>query len=269
MILTTQSDMPMAVFPQFNETGIVSHGVSTRNGGVSTGTWASLNLGFNRGDAYADVMENYNRFTAALDISISDTVFSAQTHGVTLRHAFVSDRGKGIGRSSDFHQIDGLYTNDPGVALVTHFADCVPLLFLDPVKRVIAASHSGWRGTAAEIGRITVETLNKEFGCDPEDILAGIGPSIGPCCFEVDTPVASEFIKKPAWIPYVTGPYGADKYKVDLWSVNKQILLDAGLLPEHIDCCPVCTCCNEKLFYSHRRDGGKRGSMAAVICLKM
>ncbi|MDR2649665.1 MAG: peptidoglycan editing factor PgeF [Clostridiales bacterium] len=266
MELITHNNMPIAVFPRFLETGLVSHGISTRAGGVSSGAWESLNLGFHRGDDRSNVMENFRRFTDALGVPLQNTVFSAQTHGTYLRRVYDSDKGKGIG-PSDISQTDGLYTNEPGVALVTFCADCAPLLFFDPVKKVIAASHSGWRGTAAQIGRITVETLNNEFGCNPKDILAGVGPSIGPCCFETDAPVAGEFLKNPAWVPYVKGPYGADKYKVDLWRVNKQILEDAGLDPRHIDCEPVCTRCNENLFYSHRRDGGKRGSLAAIICL--
>jgi len=265
--LLTQNDITWAAFNHFTETGVVTHGISARLGGVSTDAWASLNLAFRRGDSEAHVMENLRRFTGLLGVSPDDTVFSAQTHTVNLRRVFASDRGKGIG-PTDIRETDGLYTNDPCVALVTFYADCVPLLFLDPVKKVIAASHSGWRGTAAEIGRVTVETLNREFGCSPQDMLAGVGPSIGPCCFEVDAPVAEAFSRKPAWAPFVSGPYGANKYKVDLWRVNRQILLDAGLAPGHIDCDPLCTCCNEKLFYSHRRDGGKRGAMAAIICLK-
>ena len=267
MQINTDKGMPVCVFQHFDETGAVLHGISTRQGGVSSGAWASLNLGLRRGDREPDVMENLSRFLTALDIPLSDAVFSAQTHTVNLRRVYAADRGKGIG-PTDIRNTDGLYTDEPGVALVTFYADCVPLLFLDPFKKIIAASHSGWRGTAAEIGRITVETLVREFGCDPKDILAGIGPSIGPCCFEVDEPVAVQFAKNSAWAPYVAGPYGANKYKVDLWRINRQILLDAGLTPGHIDCEPPCTCCDEQLFYSHRRDGDKRGTMAAVICLK-
>ena len=265
--IITYNAIPISIFEHFHATGLVAHGISTRQGGVSTGKWSSLNLGFHRGDAEANVHENYRRFAAALDIPLADTVFSAQTHTVNLRRVYSSDRGKGLG-PTDIRETDGIYTNEPSVALVTFYADCVPLLFLDPVKKVIAASHSGWRGTAAEIGRVTVEALNREFGCDPKDILAGIGPSIGPCCFEVDELVAAEFLKKPAWVPYVSGPYGANKYKVDLWRINKQILLDAGIPRGNIDCEPACTCHNKELFYSHRRDGDIRGTMAAIICLK-
>jgi len=266
--LITINDIPMAVFPPFSDAGLVLHGISTRLGGISSGVWASMNLGFHRGDEETDVSENYRRFASALGISPENTVFSAQTHTVNLRRVYASDRGKGLG-PTDIRQTDGLYTDEPDVALVTFYADCVPLLFFDPVKKVIAASHSGWRGTAGEIGRVTVGALQREFGCNPKDILAGIGPSIGPCCFEVDEPVAAEFSKKPEWLPYISQPYGENKYKVDLWRINRQILLDAGLLPENIDCDPICTCCHEDLFYSHRRDGGVRGTMAAVICLRI
>ena len=257
----------MVVFPAFQKTGKVLHGISTRMGGVSTNEWASLNLQFRPGDSRANVLENFSRFSEAIGFSLEDTVFSAQTHSTNLRRIYASDKGKGIG-PSDIQCTDGLHTNEPNIALVTFCADCVPLLFFDPIRNVVAASHSGWRGTVDEIGRITVETLIEEYSCEPKDILAGIGPSIGPCCFEAEEPVASEFLEKPKWEAYVKGPNAAGKYKIDLWQINKQMLSDAGLLPEHIDCEPMCTSCNEKLFFSHRRDGDKRGAMATVICLK-
>jgi len=261
------NNVPMVVFPALEKTGKVLHGISTRMGGVSTDEWASLNLQFRPGDSKDNVMENYSRFSDALGFSLEDTVFSAQTHSTNLRRIFASDRGKGIG-PSDIQSTDGLHTNEPGVVLVTFCADCAPLLFFDPIRKVVAASHSGWQGTVKEIGRLTVEALVSEYGCEPGDILAGIGPSIGPCCFEADSPVALQFLEKPAWASYVQGPDGNGKYKIDLWQINRQMLSDAGLLPEHIDCEPMCTCCNEKLFFSHRRDGDKRGAMATVICLK-
>jgi len=261
------NNVPMVVFPALQKTEHVSHGISTRMGGVSTDAWASLNLQLRRGDSETNVVENFSRFTAALGIPLANTVFSAQTHSTNVRRVFDSDRGKGIG-PSDIECTDGLHTNEPNTALVTFCADCVPILFFDPNKKVIAAAHSGWRGTVAEIGRIMVETLVKEYGCEPGDILAGIGPSVGPCCFEVDPPVTSEFLEKPNWANYIKEPDSSGKSKIDLWQINKQILIDAGLLPEHIDCEPICTCCNEKLFYSQRRDGDKRGAMATVICLK-
>jgi YfiH family protein len=265
MEIRKRNNISLTTFPMFEATGLVCHGSSTRKGGISNGVWAELNLGFNRGDKDEWVLENFRLFAQALDISADSLVFCDQVHGTNLRKVGVTDRNKGIG-PSDIRETDGLYTNEPGVTLVTFSADCVPLLFLDPVKRVIGAAHAGWRGTAALIGAKMVQTLINEYNCYPPDILAGIGPSIGHCCFEVDTPVAEVFSQ--VWKPFVTPGKESGKFNIDLWSINKYILLSEGLLPEHIDCTQICTCCHPELFFSHRRDNINRGSMASMICLK-
>ncbi|MDR1913462.1 MAG: peptidoglycan editing factor PgeF, partial [Clostridiales bacterium] len=176
-----------------------------------------------------------------------------------------ADRGKGF-FPSDIKQTDGLYTNVPNLALATFSADCAPILFLDPVKKVIAAIHSGWRGTAARIAQKLIAALNKEFKSNPADILAGIGPSIGPCCFEVDSPVAEQFSD---WREFIIEgkAQNKEKFNVDLWRINESMLIEAGLKPENIDCAPLCTCCNSDLYFSHRRDKDARGSMASIISL--
>jgi YfiH family protein len=239
-------------------------------GGVSSGPFASLNLGYGRGDDGHNVDENFKRFCGALDIDPCDMVFCAQVHKTNLRRVYTCDRGKGYNRESDIRETDGLCTNDPGVALVTFSADCAPVLFLDPVNRAIAAVHAGWRGTVAKIAALMVKMMSAEFGSKPENIFAGIGASIGPCCFEVDRPVADEFEE---WGQYVTEDPASDdgltKYHVNLWEVNRAILLSAGLLPEHVDHRAVCTCCNPDLYFSHRRDKNARGSMASVIALSL
>jgi YfiH family protein len=152
------------------------------------------------------------------------------------------------------------------VALVTQYADCTPLLFCDPVKGVIATSHAGWRGTASLIGKVTVEKMTNEFGSDPKDIIAGIGPCIGQCCYEVDDPVYSEFSK----IDFleqdkIFTPKGNGKYMLDLVEANRQILVNSGILPQNIDASDICTCCNCEDLHSHRATGGKRGNLAAII----
>jgi YfiH family protein len=271
MVKNSVNGVTFFSFPLLDQTGLVKHGFSSRVGGVSEGQWAELNLGLHNGDEPDRVTENYRRFAEAVGVTADSMVLSAQVHKTNLRKVGAADRGKGIG-PSDIRETDGLYTSEPGVTLVTFYADCVPLLFLDPVKRVIAASHSGWRGTAAEIGKITVQTLQREYGSNPADIMAGIGPSIGPCCFEVGADVAEVFLGHQGWAEFVSEPYqliadGPLKYKVDLWRVNRAILISAGLLPEHIDCDPLCTCCHPDLFYSHRRSGAARGSMAALLAL--
>ena len=149
---------------------------------------------------------------------------------------------------------------------MTQYADCTPLLFFDPKNRVIAASHSGWRGTVQEIGRITVERMVRDFGCDPADILAGIGPCIGNCCYEVDETVYREFGK----IGYLHRedfftPTGNGKYMLDLGEANRLILLHAGIKSENMDVSDLCTCCENEELFSHRATGWQRGNLAMVI----
>ena len=178
------------------------------------------------------------------------------------------DIGKGIFRERDYSDIDGLVTNEKDVVLVTQYADCTPLAFYDPVKRVVAASHGGWRGTVAEIARKTVEKMTEEFGSDPADILCGIGPNIGQCCYEVDDPVINE-INKLSYLelPSCYTVKGGGKYMLDLREVNREILIHAGVKPENIDVADLCTCCNSDIFHSHRATKGKRGTLALMIAL--
>ncbi|MDR0999736.1 MAG: peptidoglycan editing factor PgeF [Clostridiales bacterium] len=268
MVLNSKEGLTFSTFGILTNTGLVRHGGSTRVGGVSPNPFESLNLGYGRGDDIANVNENFKRLCEALDINPNDMVFCAQTHKANLRRVCASDRGKGYNKESDIRETDGLCTNDANVALVTFSADCVPILFLDPINRAIAAAHAGWRGTVARIASLMVKKMNEEFGSKPEDIVAGIGASIGQCCFEVDRPVAREFKEWNEYVSEAISPATQQvKYHVDLWGVNRAILISAGLMPEHIDSNALCTCCNPDLYFSHRRDKDARGSMASIILL--
>ena len=185
--------VPYLSFPLFRDTGLVTDGFSTRLGGVSEGCFSSLNLSFDRGDDRAAVAENFRRMGEALGVRCEDMVLSQQTHTTNIRIVTDEDRGKGITRERDYTDIDGLITNVPGICLVTTYADCVPLYFLDPVKKVIALSHSGWRGTVGKIGKKTVELMHDNFGSDPADILAAVGPSVCQDCYEVSADVIDRF----------------------------------------------------------------------------
>ena len=194
--------VPYLSFPMLRDTGLVTDGFSTRLGGVSEGCFSSLNLSFDRGDDRAAVAENFRRMGEALGIRCEDMVLSQQTHTTNIRIVTDEDRGKGITRERDYTDIDGLITNVPGICLVTTYADCVPLYFLDPVKKVIALSHSGWRGTVGKIGKKTVELMHEEFGSEPADILAAIGPSVCQDCYEVSADVTDRFrevFDRSAW----------------------------------------------------------------------
>ena len=260
-------DLVYYSFPAFEAVEGVRHGFSTRLGGVSEGIFASMNLSFTRGDDSAAVRENFDRFCAAIRVNAEDVVISAQTHTANVKIVTAEDRGRGITREKEYTDVDGLITGDPNVVLCTQYADCVPLFFVDPVKRVVATSHAGWRGTAAGIAAVTVSKMVAEYGCDPADILAGIGPSIGHCCFEVDTPVYDAFCQVEVFDDTCYTDNGGDKYHIDLWQVNRNWMRKAGLLPEHITVTDLCTRCHPDLFWSHRKTGNDRGSLAAFIAL--
>lgn len=262
--------VPYLSFSMFRDTGLVTDGFSTRLGGVSEGCFSSLNLSFDRGDDRAAVAENFRRMGEALSVHCEDMVLSQQTHTTNIRIVTDEDRGKGITRERDYTDIDGLITNVPGICLVTTYADCVPLYFLDPVKKVIALSHSGWRGTVGKIGKKTVELMHDNFGSDPADILAAVGPSVCQDCYEVSADVIDRFkevFDRSVWDELFYGkPDG--KYQLDLWKANEKIFLEAGIRKEHIAVTNVCTHCNSGILYSHRAMGDKRGNLCAFLTLK-
>lgn len=255
-------------FPKIEALKITNHAFSTRLGGVSTGIFSSMNLSFNRGDDKAFVLKNYEILCNAENIGIENLVLSCQTHTNNVKIVGKEHCGTGITKPS-FSDVDGLITNERGVALVTQYADCTPLVFCDPVKRVIATSHAGWRGTVKEIGKVTVEKMQEAFGSNPQDIIAGIGPCIGQCCYEVDDPVFNEF-KKLEYLDFesIFTIKGDGKYMLNLVEANRQILLNCGILPENIDCSDICTCCNADSLHSHRASKGQRGNLALIIELK-
>lgn len=248
--------------------GGVAHGFSTRLGGVSRGEWASLNLGLTRGDDPACVEENYRRFLGAVGAEGNRVAMCNQVHGSTVRTITSADTKTRLYQSSA-GEADGLMTAIPGVTLVVFASDCVPILLYDPVRRVVAAVHAGWRGTAAGIASVAVEQMKTVYGCRPEHILAAIGPSIGPCCFETneDVPNAITASLNAAALPYMSIRENG-KFAVDLRGINVRRLEQAGLNPEQIACCTLCTACSRERFWSHRQMGDRRGSMAAAIQLK-
>ena len=248
--------------------GGVAHGFSTRRGGVSEGMWESLNLGVGRGDDPDHVRENYRRFFAAAGVKAGQVAMTNQIHGGVVRtvttadlHADPCDK---VG-----YEADGLMTDLPGVALVVYSADCIPILFYDPVRRVIAAVHAGWRGTAAGIATAAVQRMESVYGSERGDILAAIGPGIGPDCFETheDVPNAMTAALSTAVLQHIRIKENG-KFAVDLKAINAMRLEQAGLEPAHIAVSDLCTACHPDRFWSHRIQGTSRGSMAAVIQLQ-
>lgn len=254
-------------FPAFEAIPFVRHGFSTRLGGVSEGIYTSMNLSFTRGDEDDRVRENFARFCAAIGVNHEKVVVSAQEHHTTIYNATAADCGRGVLRERGYTDVDGLLTDEPDVILCTQYADCVPLFFVDPVRRVVGTSHAGWKGTVARIGDVTVQRMCDDYGCRREDIRAAIGPSIGPCCFEVDEPVYEAF---SALDVFDDGCYRrrGEKFDIHLWEVNRRILRQAGLREEHITVTDLCTKCHADVFWSHRVCGSQRGSLAAFIGMK-
>lgn len=262
-----KKQVPIITFDSLSNTGIVIHGFSTRKGGVSKGYFSSMNLGLTRGDNENDVKNNFKIMADELKIPYGDMVLSAQTHTVNVRIVTSKDKGKGIIIPKDYDNVDGLITNEPGIPLVTFYADCVPLFFLDAKNKVIALAHSGWRGTVKKMGYVTVKTMEKEYGSRPEDIIACIGPSICQKCYEVSEDVAEEFEKafKSSEMFYKKEN---GRYQLDLWKANEMVLLEAGIDAAHIENRKICTCCNSEYLFSHRASGGKRGNLGAFMMLK-
>ena len=245
-----------------------AHGFSTRLGGISPAPWDSLNLGANRGDSPQRVAENFRRFCAAVGTDSHALIKNHQVHGDLVRPVTRADILDAPETPGQFNA-DGLITDQPGLCLTVYSADCTPVLFYDPVRRCIAAVHAGWRGTAIGIAARAAEAMIRDYGCKPEHILAAVGPCISACCFEThaDVPDGLRAGLGSDADPYITPLPGGEKYKVDLKGANARWLELAGLDPAHISVCPACTACQPDTFWSHRRLGTERGSMAAMIQL--
>ena len=243
----------------------VPHCFTTRLGGVSKGYLSSLNIGLHRGDDPENVRQNFQILADALDIVPKDFVLTKQIHSDIVRKVGRADRGQHMVEGAS-PECDALITNEPGVALVIFTADCTPILFHDPVTGAVGAAHAGWRGTAMGIAAKTVEAMVREFGCDPGNIRAAIGPNIGFCCFETDRDVPDAMVKAlgEEAKPFIR-PSG-DKYYVNLKEINALWLRRAGV--EHIEISDACTACQHDIFWSHRVTRGERGSQGAIIVCK-
>lgn len=275
LCVNRKGDLEYLTYPMLSGTGIVTHMISTRLGGVSTGMFSTMNYSYMRGDDKAAVDENFRRTAQIFGTGADAFVCSDQTHTTNVRVVSEADRGKGVVRPKDYQDVDGLVTNVSGLILSTFYADCVPLLFVDPVHRAIGCSHSGWRGTVAEMGRVTAETMEREYGSRPEELLAAIGPSICQDCYEVGKDVAEPFRELFSQEKYafvnpeeIVAKGRDDRYQLDLWKANEAVLLAAGLLREHICVTDLCTCENPDYLFSHRASKGKRGNFGAFLMLR-
>jgi YfiH family protein len=284
-----ETSIEYLTFPGLDGTGIVKHLFTTRLGGVSEGYLSSMNLNFGRGDNPDNVLENYRRIGEILGITPENMVLSMQTHTTNIKRVYEEDAGKGVTRPLDYQDVDGLITDVTNIALVTSYADCVPLYFADKKQKAIGLAHSGWKGTAGGMGACMVEAMHREFGSRPENIVAAIGPSICRDCYEVSEDVAAVFeglfaddgalIKQIENMGYKSGYRGDNaavvvpgkeegKYQLDLWLANIIILMKAGIQPENIEVTDICTCHNPEYLFSHRASKGRRGNLSAFLMLK-
>ena len=262
--------VPYLSFKALEDTGMVINGFSTRLGGASKGRFATMNFSYSRKDDPADVLENFTRMADTLGVERDRMVVSYQTHTTNVRRVTREDEGKGVIRERDYRNVDGLITDIPGITLVTFFADCVPLYFLDPVHKAIGLSHSGWRGTVKRMGQVTVDAMKEAFGTRPEDIIACIGPSICGDCYEVGEEVADEFADAfhEKYHDVILLKKQNGKYQLDLWKANEIVLKEAGIKGDNLAVTNICTYCNPQLLFSHRRTAERRGNLCAFLSLK-
>jgi YfiH family protein len=241
-----------------------------RTGGVSEPPYTSCNLGLHVGDAAERVIANRERVAAEVGVPLDRWVAGEQVHGSTVTVVTEEMAGRGARSNDDWlPATDALVTNVAGIALTTYAADCVPILFADPVKRAIGVAHGGWKGTVAKIAAKTVETMAKTYGSAPEDLTVWIGPSIGPCCYEVDDRVAVEVRRsfgERAEELLIPNPNG--RWQFDLWGANVAALTEAGVLLENIHREDACTSCRIEDYFSYRKEGGRTGRHAGIIALQ-
>ena len=261
--------VPYLVYNSLSEIKFIKHGFSTRLGGVSEGIFKSMNLAFNRGDYPDCVIENYRRICDSIGLDFYSLTASAQDHHTFVRRVTSADKGVGIYKPRDMQSVDALITNEPGLTLVTYYADCTPLFFVDTKRQAIGLAHAGWRGTVGRIGGKVIAEMTERFGTNPSDLVCAIGPAISKCCYEVDKACADEFYKlEDLDNSKFIFPTENNKFMIDLLETNRQILVKAGVREENITVSDLCTKCNSSLLWSHRATGGQRGTMCALMCIK-
>jgi len=272
------TNIPSIRYHIFRDIGFVRDGFSTRAGGVSSGQFESMNFSVKMGDSPENVRKNFELFLKSH--GFQNPVMSDQTHTVNIKRVYREDAGKNVFLPKDYSDIDGLVTNETGITLITTFADCVPLYFADEKNRAIALAHSGWKGTIGRIGRAVIERMKQEFGTEPENIQAAIGPSICVNCYEVSRELAKDFAEEfeckifegsaefDVWDMEKIVLERGGKYYLNLWAANHRVLTEAGIPRENIALPDLCTCCNHRELFSHRASRGKRGNLCAFFMIE-
>jgi polyphenol oxidase len=278
----------------------LTHGIFSRQGGYSETPYWGLNASFSSGDSFENVVRNRLLALQNLDIDTYPCATVWQIHGANVatldvenwddwrfdwaHRSYLLDQHELIWTTKPRRKADAIIARERGIVLALSFADCVPLMFYDPIQKAIGLAHAGWRGTARGIAIATVEAMHEQFGSQPADIHAGIGPSIGPCCYEVSENVQRLFLGQMQFDELPTAEryrnlvresavfsiiYVSDgeSLRLNLWETNRKQLLMAGVTPDHIELPGICTGCNTQRFFSHRGEHGKTGRFPAIVAL--
>ncbi len=242
-------------------------GFSTRNGGYSKKEFSSLNLALHVEDIKEDVIANRKLISKVLNFSFNSWTCADQVHYNNIKVISKIDRGKGrCDQNTAIPFTDGLVTDVSDILLTSFYADCVPIFFFDPIKNVIGLAHAGWKGTMLMIGEKMVKTMHKVYNSNINDIRVVIGPSIGQCCYEVDSNLVDQLLSKLKNLPKgIIQEKGNGKYYLDLKKANYVIIERSGIKSKNIEVSSLCTSCSNDLFYSYRKEKGKTGRMASWI----
>lgn len=252
-------------FEKFSEYQNIIHFITTREKGNEK-VYNSLNLAVHIGDDYDKVMENRKLVAESFNFLPENYIILNQVHGNNVA-VIKNYNDLPAGESKIIPASDAVITNLPSICLTLHVADCVPILFFDPVKKVIGAAHAGWRGTVKQIALLTAQKMSKEFGCEQSDIITGIGPAICENCYEVGDGVINEYREKLKDYKEVISARGNRKF-IDLKLANKSQLLKAGIKAENIEMSDFCTKEKNDLFFSKRADGRVVGEFMVGIILR-
>ncbi len=258
------------IFPGLSEYEEILHFVTTRQGGYSLAPFHTFNLAFNVGDKEENVLKNRTKLAQSLHISPQNFTISNQVHGTHISIVDQTERGRGATDfSTALKESDAMITNQENICLVIFIADCVSVFLYDREKKVIGLIHAGWKGTIGLITQKTISLMQSYWGCRSQDIICAVGPSIGPCCYQVGPGVIDKVRKTFSKEDYLVQTISEDgKGYFDLWEANKIQLLNCGILEKNIEFAHLCTYCHSDIFFSSRKDNGHTGRFAAGIMLK-
>jgi polyphenol oxidase len=267
-VFMEKNGLPLIMIPEWSAEG-VDMCFTTRRGGCSSGAYSTMNLGLHVSDGPGAVLENRTRLVAAFGGELRDAVSCEQIHGAEVCRITSADRGKGMfALESALPGFDAMITDQPGLFMLSFYADCVPVYFYDPTHRVIGLAHCGWKGTMGRIAVRTLSALRESFGTDPNQIKVFVGPGIGPCCFVIQPELAEKVKAEFDWGPEMIVEHESGIITWDLQETNHRLLAGCGVDPENISVCRLCTVCRADLFYSYRRDHGTTGRMGALLSLR-